>query len=337
MRALSTLRRTLSLHFLLVAILPVLIFGLIAINLLHKYLQAGIYERNQLLSSEIADATDQFLVEVERDLSMAAKVLAADMIVRHEKADQHLAEIVRISGRFESIYLLDKDRHVISLGIDPRTQLDQGDYHNVDFSRHELLQKYPEIDRPVWSNTFVSLATGQPSVTLALPSRGGLLLGNVSLQILSQRLARYAPGSGESFAIVDHVGTLVASSDPDLAMQRVNFGFHQGIAQRLTNGAETRLERHGDDLLLESTASVPRAGWTIWVGSDMGKKMAPVDHIRNLLAGIMLLALVLAAGAALFDARRLMLPLSALSERAGEIGSGNYQISFRLFGVHRDR
>jgi PAS domain S-box-containing protein len=332
MRFLSTLRRTLSLHFLLVAIIPILVFGLIAVSLLHKHLQDGIYERNRLLSRDIAAATDEFLAEVERDLTMAANVVAADMLARHQSVDDFFGEIVRRSRSFESIYLLNKDRVVVNLGIDLRTRLNRDDYHGVDFSRHDLFRQHPLPDRAVWSDTFVSLATGEPSVTVAVPSGAGVLLGNVSLRKLSQQLARFAPESGENCAIIDHAGALVASSDPALAMQRINFGFHQGINLTLPSDGETRLERHGDDLLLESTTSIPRTGWVVWVGSDMGKKMMPVNHVRNLLVGSMALAMVLAASVALADARRLMLPLSALSERAGQIGSGDYVIGFRSSG-----
>jgi PAS domain S-box-containing protein len=332
MRPLSTLRRTLSLHFLLVAIIPTLAFGLIAIGLLHQYLQAGIYERNGLLSRDIAATTDEFLAEAERDLTMAANVIAADMQARHEAADDFLGEMVKRSDSFESIYLLGKDRVVENLGIDPRTKLNRDDYHGVDFSRHELFRQHPLSARAVWSDTFVSLATGQPSVTLAVPSGEGVLLGHVSLRKLSQRLARSVPGSCDNCAIVDHAGTLVASSDPELAMQRVNFGLHQGIALTPPNGGGTRFEQHGDDLLLESTASIPRTGWVVWVGSDMIKKMAPVDHVRNLLIWFMVLALLLAASVALADAQRLLLPLSTLSERAVRIGAGDYEARFHSSG-----
>ena len=57
MRFVSTLRRTLSLHFLPVAVIPTLAFGLVAITLLNQHLQSGTYERNRLLARDIATAT----------------------------------------------------------------------------------------------------------------------------------------------------------------------------------------------------------------------------------------------------------------------------------------
>jgi PAS domain S-box-containing protein len=76
--------------------------------------------------------------------------------------------------------------------------------------------------------------------------------------------------------------------------------------------------------MLESTAIVARTGWISWVGVDLGTKMVPVNNIRNLLGGIMLLAVLFAAGFALVDAKRLLMPLAELNVRAGQIGAGQY-------------
>ncbi|MHB8708424.1 MAG: ATP-binding protein [Desulfuromonadales bacterium] len=324
----STLQRTLSLHFLLVAILPALVFGVIAISLLHKHLQGGIYERNRMLSHDIAAATDQFLAEVERDLQTVVRVVDARSIVSPGGIDGFLEKMVENSERFESIYLLKHEKRIVNLGLDPRMREGRGDYHDVDFSHHEIFRQHAVIDRAIWSDTFVSLVTGEPSVALALPHAEGVLLGNISLHNLSLQLSRFTMESGDSSAVVDHAGTLVASSDPAQTRQRINFSFHSVVVRTLNGSGETRLEQHDQVRLLESTTKVPRTGWVAWVGVDLGAKMMPIDHIRNLLVGIMAMALLFAASVALLDARRLMLPLSDLSRQAGEIGAGNYDVRF---------
>lgn len=332
MKTHSTLQRTLSLHFLLVAILPALIFGIIAISLLHKHLQSGIYERNRLLSQDIAAAADQFLAQVERDLQRVARVVDARTIVSPGGIDDFLEKMVVNSERFESIYLLDHNKRIVNLGLDPRMRQERDDFHGVDYSQHEIFRQHAVVDRAIWSNTFVSLVTGEPSVTLALPYADGVLLGNISLHHLSLQLSRFTMDSGDSCAIVDHTGTLVASSDPALVRERINFSFHPVIKRTLHGSAETVLEQHDQRLILESATNVARTGWAAWVGVDLGAKMMPVDHIRNLLGGIMAMALLFAASIALLDARRLMLPLSDLSRQAGEIGAGNYDVRFPSAG-----
>lgn len=327
MRLLSTLQRTLSLHFLLVAVLPALVLGMIAISLLHNHLENGVYERNRQLSGEIAATAEQFLMEVELDLGTVAGVLGDGAIIRPTAIDAYLDEVVRRSAWVESIYLLDEQRRVRHLGYDPRSQLRRDDLLATDFSHHETFIRNPVIDRPVWSDSFVSVLTGEPSVSLAIPVGSAVLLGNISLQSLGRQLQRFTPDERDHCAIVDHAGTLVASSDAALAMQRANYNDHPAIERVLHGGKmETILERHGSQTVLESTALIERTGWVAWIGVDMGARMAPVDDVRNLLIGILVMALMLAAGIALLDARRLMRPLLTFSEQAGQIGAGRYDV-----------
>ena len=64
----------------------------------------------------------------------------------------------------------------------------------------------------------------------------------------------------------------------------------------------------------------------------MVRAMEPVDHIRNLFVIGITLSALFAAGVAIFDARRLMRPLSALSQRAGQVGAGRYEFAFAPSG-----
>lgn len=322
----STFRRTLPLHFLAVAILPTLIFGLIAVGFLHRQLEADIYERNQIISVEMAMAAEKFLLQAEADLVSTADIIAAGNILRPEALDDYLEKTVAGAESIESIYLLDAGRRIKHLGVGSHHAMKRGDYLAVDFSHHAIFQQYPVIDRPVWSDSFISPFTGEPSVTIAVPIGNALVLGNISLQSLGRQLLRFAMQQGDSCAIVDHLGNPVAASVPSLVTQRVNLRSHAAIDAALGGTTGTTLERHGERLMLESTARISRSGWTAWVSVDFSSKMAPVKQLRDLLVGLMLIAIMVAAGVAYFDARRLLRPLSSLSERAGRIGEGNYEI-----------
>lgn len=333
MKRVFTLQRTLSLHFLLVAILPALTFGLIAISLLHRDLQAGVYQQNQLLSKEIAATTGLFLSEVEHDLATVARVIDVGTILRPGALNTFLDAAVVRAGRFESIYLLDQSFRVTNLGLETTAATQSIGQTNTDFSRHPLFQRHGLIDRPTWGDTFVSPDTGVPSVSLAMPVRGGVLLGNISLQILTELMGRFSAGTADRYAIVDLAGNLVAASEPMTAMQQADFRQHASVEHALRGEAQTVVERHQDQLLLESTATVAQTGWLVWVGVDLDKKMAAVDDVRNLLAGFMLLALFLGGSIALLDARRLLLPLADLHRRTAQIGAGIYDFQYSPSGL----
>jgi hypothetical protein len=233
MKRVFTLQRTLSVHFLLVAILPALTFGLIAISLLHRDLQARIYQQNQLFSEEIAATTTLFLAEVEHDLATVARVVDAGTILNPEAVDAFLEAAVVRAGRFESICLLDRSLRVINLGLEATAANQAKVQPGTDFSRHPLFQRHDVIERPVWGDTFVSPDTGVPSVSLVMPVRAGMLLGNINLQFLDELMGRFAAGTGDHFAIVDQAGNLLATSDPISTAPGIDPPAHAAIAHAL--------------------------------------------------------------------------------------------------------
>lgn len=338
MRFLVTLRRALAFHFLLVALVPTLVFGLIAINLLARHLREGIYASNRILAEGIADDTTSFLKEIEHELVVVGKAFDAGAIAAPESTDHFLDLVARSAQYYEAIYLVDANRKVVHLGLSGRLAPQRADYRDLDFSRHPLFNDIATLTTPAWSDTFVSVVSGEPSVTLGVPCERGTLLGTISLRQLNHLLERYGRGVETEIAIVDHSGTLVASSDPLKALQRINLRNHPGVDEALHGTGTTMLHRHENITLLESTVGIESTGWAVWVGVDMDAVMLPLTQVRNLLAGIMIMALLLAGCAALVIARRLMQPLSALDERTGEIGAGLYDCGYEPSGfVEIDR
>ena len=68
MPLLFSLKRALTLNFLLVAAAPVLIFGLFNIQLISSHQLDGVLDRNSTQARNIADEVDSFLLEVRSDV-----------------------------------------------------------------------------------------------------------------------------------------------------------------------------------------------------------------------------------------------------------------------------
>jgi hypothetical protein len=331
MPLLFSLKRALTLNFLLVAAVPVLVFGLINIQLISSYQLDGVRERNGAQARSIADEVDSFLLEVRSDLRHVEQVLSTKDMLQPGRADDFLANVVRNSRFFESIYLLDDQYRVVSLGVLPKLLARSDDYVDLDFSGHQVFRSGEELKTPVWSNTFVSLVTGEPSVTLGMPMPGGFLLGNIRLSSLGNLLQRYS-SAGVEVSIIDQSGTLVAHNVTEKAMQRVNFGDHPAVVSAMEGVESTQEFKQGASHTLESVSPVSTSDWVVWVGLDMHIVQAPINDIRNLLIFFMAVAVSLASIIALFNVRRLMTPLIALGERTNLIADGHYDFHFRPSG-----
>jgi hypothetical protein len=238
---LYSLKRALTVNFLLVASLPVLFFGLINIYLVSSHQLEGVRDRNIVQARSIAEEVESFLLEVRADLQHVQQTITSGIILQPDSTDYFLAGMVRNSQFFESIYLLDSNYRVLHLGVLPELQSRRDDYVRLDFSGHQLFQDEEKVTGPVWSNTFVSLVTGEPSVTLGLPMPQGFLLGNIRLSSLGRLLQRYSAYGGVEVSILDDSGTLVAHNVTSMAMQRVNFNDHPTVISAM-EGVESTQE-----------------------------------------------------------------------------------------------
>jgi PAS domain S-box-containing protein len=333
MPLLTSLKRVLTLNFLLVASVPVLLFGLLNIQLLSQQQLEGVRERNMMQARSVSEEVESFLLEVRSDLLQVEQTIASGKILQPASVDAFLTGMVRNSQFFESIYLLDSNHQIVHLGILPKLQSRRDDYARLDFSGHQLFQLGNEIKGPVWSNTFVSLVTGEPSVTLGIPMSQGFLLGNIRLSSLGKLLQRYSTHGGVEVSIVDNSGTLVAHNIVEMAMQRVNFADHPTVVAAMKGMETTQEFEQGTRHYLESATLIPTPEWVVWVGLDMNKVMAPIYRMRSLLIGFMVVAAILASLLAFLNVRRLMRPLNALGERTRQIADGDYELDLPPSGL----
>ena len=329
---LYSLKRALTLNFLLVASLPVLLLGLLDIQLISKYQLEGVRERNMSQARGIVEDVESLLAEVLADLHHVQQTISSDKILKPDSVDDFLASMVENSQFFESIYLLDANLKVIHIGVMAKLQSHLEDYAGIDFSGHQLFKGSGKIIGPTWSSSFISLATGEPSVTLGMPMPQGYLLGNVRLNSLGRLLQRYAKNSSIEVAVVDENGSLVAHNFNEKTMQRVSFGDHPTVIRAMEGEETTQEFDQGQRNYLESAALVPTPGWIAWVGLNMHDVLAPIHNMRNLLIGFMLVAALLGATFAFTNARRLMRPLIVLGQKTGQIADGRYEFIFRPSG-----
>ena len=330
---LSSLKRALTFNFLLVASVPVLVFGLVNIDFVSDQQLKGVQKRTDKQALSVAGEVESFLFEVSSDLMHVKETIASGQILRQQSVNNFLNNVVRNSRFFESIYLVNEDFLIQNLGVLPRMLAHSEDYENLDFSGHVLFQDFDKTREQVWSNTFVSVVTGEPTVTLAMPMPQGALLGNIRLSSLTNLLQRYSTYSDITVAILDQRGTLVAHNVPEVTTQRLNYGNSPTIIEALEGEAfTTHNYNNGTSQSLESAVRLGEPQWVAWVSLDMDQVLGPIRHTQTLLIAIMLVAMAMAGIIAVINVRRLMKPLTALGAGAAEIADGDYGFSFRPSG-----
>ncbi|MEJ2491517.1 MAG: PAS domain S-box protein [Desulfuromonadales bacterium] len=326
MALLTSLKRALTLHFLLVGFLPVLLFGLVSTYLVAEQQLRGVRERNMSQARGIAEEVDAFLMIVQSDLQHVQQTIEGGLVVGPDHINQFLSSVVENSPFFEAIYHFDLALHLEHYGLMPQAKSLQHDDPRIDFSDHQLFRDRLALREPRWSNTYVSPVTGEPAVALVLPIADGYLLGNVRLTSLGKLLRSYTEYADTEVAVIDQNGSLVAHSLPSLALENVNFGDHPTVITAMQGRESTQEFEHADHTYLESATRLETPEWSVWVGLNMNAVNAPIARMRNVMLGFMAAAGVLACGIALFNVRRLMRPLTSLGDSAAQIGSGHYHV-----------
>jgi len=321
MPLLSSLKRALTFNFLLVAAVPVLFLGLLNIQLIFNYQLDGVRERNMMRAKSIAEEVKSFLDEVHVDLQLVQETIAADEVLRPASVDAYLAGAVKNSLIFESIYLIDADRKVLHSSIMDNRRAQS----RLDHPEHRLFHVGGKIQEPTWSGTFLSTGTGEPSIAFGLPVPQGYLLADVRIRSLGRILQRSSLYGGVEASIIDSQGALIASNVSEMIDH--NFADHPAFTLALEGQETTQEFIEGTKYYLESVAHIPSSEWVVWVGLNMSNMLAPIDNMRHLLIGVMIMAVLLGAIIAILNVRRLIQPLTVLGHRAGQIAGGHYEFA----------
>jgi len=318
-----SLRHALTVNFIMLAVLPVLLFGLLILYMWSSHLEMMSHDTSRRLASEVRSDAQFFLVEARRELEQIGQVLDQKGLIRNPSIDDYLTTVAQNSLSFEAILLVDHSWQVRHLGLADMASGHYDDYLGLDMSRHELLES-GSLDAPRWSATFLSLISGNPTVTLGVPLEEGVLLGNISLKNLAKLITRLVHTADHvSLAIVDLNKNVIASNRTESIFEQVNFGYHPEINRVFEEGLTTE-DVHSSRHLVESVLNLPETGWIIWVGQDIEQVMAPARELRQTLLGFLGLTLLVALVVALRKSKLLMAPISELLQRTVEIGDGTY-------------
>jgi hypothetical protein len=97
MTLLSSLKRALTVNFLLVGAVPVFLFGMVSVQLVAEQQLNGVRERNIAQAQVIAEEIEIFLREVRTDLQMVREVIASGTTLQATHVNQFLTTVVHNS------------------------------------------------------------------------------------------------------------------------------------------------------------------------------------------------------------------------------------------------
>lgn len=218
------------------------------------------------------------------------------------------------------------------------------------FARFPAVRRAVDAGAAYVSDLMYDSRTMQPYVLLAVPIKtptgavGGLLVEKAGTDLLNldQILTQVVP-AGVHVDVVDHTGTVLASSQPELRYRK---GDHTdqfttlidnqqplvGTCHRCHSGEDSKRPRQVEEILTFAPLSV--APWGVAVRQLSSEAMAPVSELRRqlVLGGSAALVITLLASW-WFVTCQILRPIRAADEASRQLAAGNLEVPVPRGGV----
>ena len=317
MRLFSSLKRILFANYLLIAVLPLVFFGLFSLVLVSSNLKQEVNNENQLLARSMAREVNLFL---EQALSILAHLgdTEKELNFIHDDWQVYLGLEISSYKTFEMIQILDRKGRVIMLApFNP-------DYIDSDMSAQDYFVNAIKKDSYYFSPSFISASTGFPTITISLPFGERVIVGFLNLSDLNRITDNIVIGADGYATITDSQGTFIAHPNRQIVDERFNLQHLFAVKEILSGGEETfrYRDRKTDELI--SVAMVPLTGWPVIVSQPAKQAYMLIYRIPLFLGMGVIMAIALALFFALRTRQKILKPINELITYIGKVAKGEY-------------
>ena len=315
-----SLKTILSANFLVVALLPVVLFGFVVAHFISIQLEEEISDRNYVLAKALAGEVENFLNEPSNLLAQLEKTCNKARFIPVDLMNAYLAEVLESHDFFETILVLDdagRIKHMAPL---------KDDLIAMSLSGQRVFSEAMARGEPYWSSTFISHQSGQPTLTLSRPLEGGMVVGYLNLSWLTRIIDKVRIGGTGRARIFDQEGILIADHDRSLVAQRSNLRGLEPVRQALAGIGGSLFGWQDGERRIFSTAVVSQTGWPVIVSQTIEEALAPVETVKRLVAVAAAGSGILAVLIALLSRWKVMQPLSLLTAYTRRVARGDYEL-----------
>jgi class 3 adenylate cyclase/HAMP domain-containing protein len=271
--------------------------------------------------SEKADATakriEQSVSELERQISWVTRASVDSLEKRRNDYAQLLNQVAPVTQLSQ---LNGQGREQLRLS---RTAVSVAS--GTDFSRD---LRFTETEARGVNYSPAYFAGSQPFMSISVAHSGfnaGVTVAEIDLRFLSDFLGDAQVGKASFAYVVDPRGQVLASSSkgPDIAKDLS--ALPQVAALTTPNGVPLTSGTDSDGhSVLSASSALPKLGWIVFFEQPTAQALAPIRD--QLLRGALLigLGLVVAILAGTYLARRMLVPVTALSTGARRLGAGDF-------------
>jgi signal transduction histidine kinase len=265
-----------------------------------------------------ANRIDQFLSDIERQISWATRASSTTVEQRRSDYAQLLQQVpaidslIYLDGAGKEQLRLTRAQFVIASGVD----------YSDD-------PKFRETqDKPVWLSP-VHFDGFDPFIAIAMAHSGrnaGSTVAEINLKFLSDFVDQSQTGTDIDAYVLGPEGRLLAHSDIGHNHLGADLANLPQVRSMIKSPAETVTLGQDPDghAVLTGSAAIPRMNWYVFFEQPLSKALQPVYGLLYRTGWLLALAIMLAVLAGMLLARQLVTPIRALQVGARQLEASDF-------------
>ena len=320
------LGQLLGIQMVIITVVPLLMVALLLWLLAIPRIREAISVRHQVLAGSISGRITTMLTGAEHELKFLGNYIDSRGVQSQEYwctlLDAHVGE----GEIFEAIYLSDEGERVEAVGL-PVTQVGKReDMLGLDLSLRPFFRKVKTRSASTWSETFLSTISGRLAIALLIPVGDRVLIGEITIEHLSDFIS-FMPGRSALFImIVDEDGRVIADSQKIYSGQSLDTSQIPVLRQQAPGGTVPATERvfFADREYISTAVTVDELGWKVLVSQSSREAFQLLTETYWFVAVGVVIALVLAVIASLSNSVAWSRSFRRYIAQVQEISGGDY-------------
>jgi hypothetical protein len=228
--------------------------------------------------------------EIEKEQLQLAKAIASQVELQLEASFSTLADLALVpmdenlgwhniqhlvdanmeaSSTLQAIYVLDLKGIIRAVQIAKAGKAQLKDFVGLDLSRNNLAKETVSKKKQVWSDNFLSLVSGKATVAVAYPSSTKIVIGEMSLDLLSSFLDAIDLRHSQMVLVLDKKGQVIADPHQLMTAQQFNVSniplVKQAMLEKVPLSSSFNLNNSD---MMGSIIPISRNGWYVLVAED---------------------------------------------------------------------
>ncbi|OQY32907.1 MAG: hypothetical protein B6241_09610 [Spirochaetaceae bacterium 4572_59] len=319
----KTFRKSLFFNILFIAVLPLLCFGYLSINLVSRNMEQDISSRNTLLALTIGTGIERSLVETGLNLSYLLEILDRNTGLGEEGVRELILPFLKNYPLIDHLEFMDQN----GLAFRSFPGLENKSIPN---NSHYSFFRVPRIEqRPYWSAVFQSPVSDSSALVLSLPYQKGVVAAYIDLTELEKLLDHVSMNYTGFIVVSDQEGNIIAWNEKSMTLERDKLIQHEIMQYGLGGVQKTMRYRDSDEEYFGSSYILKNVQWVIAVVQPAAEAFHSISKMRTiLLFGIFSVA-ILAIILVVLILSKILIPLKRISGYAKQITAGDYDFHFQ--------